>query len=198
VKSLLIFFLIILYSQPSYGSGIVYSNDVLGEIEPCGCRNNPSGGVDRKEVFLKKINDSELLQLDAGNLLFSTYNIPEVLQKQSKLQASYLVESYNLLGHDAVTPGNKDFAMGIDVFKDLADDADFEFLSANLIDEDGDLILDAYETFKLKVSDKRKKIKIAVIGLSGNNVQWPSPLKTLPVIETAKNMLKNSKTRWIT
>src|SRR5690606_20308059 len=29
---------------------VVYSNDVRGELEPCGCRNNPTGGMVRKET----------------------------------------------------------------------------------------------------------------------------------------------------
>jgi hypothetical protein len=38
---------------------LIHSNDVLGEIEPCGCRSNPLGGMIRKEKFL---NSHPLLQ----------------------------------------------------------------------------------------------------------------------------------------
>jgi hypothetical protein len=61
---------------PERAATIVHSNDVYAEIEPCGCRNHPQGGMARKANYLKRLADKSVLQLDAGDLLFSTLPVP--------------------------------------------------------------------------------------------------------------------------
>ena len=50
---------------------ILYSSNVNGELNPCGCAMNPKGGVDRRlnfvEAYQKKF---PAVVLDAGNALF--------------------------------------------------------------------------------------------------------------------------------
>src|SRR4051812_1414818 len=78
------------FAFSAHGATLIYSNDVLGEVEPCGCRTNPTGGMARKANFLEtlkaKPETGEFLQLDAGDLLFPTDTIPDALVKQSELQ----------------------------------------------------------------------------------------------------------------
>lgn len=161
---------------------LVYTNDVMGEIEPCGCRNNPTGGMPRMANFLERLGDQDQLVVDAGDLLFPTDKVPAALEKQSELQAAYLVRAMNLVGYDAAVPGEKDFALGVKAFERLAKKAEFPFLAANL-KRDGKPLLPSHKIFKLK------GLTVAVLGLAGEDLDWPDELKASPAIATARKLV---------
>lgn len=176
-------------AQIARAATLVYSNDVLGEIEPCGCRNNPQGGMVRKANLLKRLGDpSTILQLDAGDLLFSTNLIPDALQAQSALQASYVLKAHDLLAHDAAVPGEKDFALGFERFEKLRKESEIRYLAANLVKKNGSQYLEPSRIFEKKQKDG-KKLKIAVIGIVGESLDWPKELKTTSAIESAKEQV---------
>lgn len=168
-------------SLTSQAATIIHSNDVLGELEPCGCRSNPLGGVTRKENLLKKIRekDSVLLQLDAGDLFFPSDAMPELLLKQSELQAKYLAQAMGVLKHDAMVPGEKDFALGYSVFKKIKKEASFKFLAANLKERSGRKVFESHAIFK-------RDLKIGVFGIVGDHLAWPAELKATSAIAAAK------------
>jgi len=119
-------------SQPPV---IVHSNDVLGEIEPCGCRTNPLGGMIRKEKLLRThpwLQNTGFLSLDAGNLFFSSIEIPETLQAQTQVQSHGLARALKETGLDAMVPGPKDFALGLGTLVQLAKESGTLVLAANL------------------------------------------------------------------
>ena len=165
---------------------LVYTNDVLGEIEPCGCRSNPQGGMLRKAGFLKRLDDKSILQLDGGDLLFSTNTLPAGLAKQAEIQAGYLLRSMDLTRHDAVVPGEKDFALGVTIFEKLIKKSKIHFLAANLRRYKGNTpFLEESQIFDRKRPDG-SKIRIAVIGLVGSKLTWPEGLRASDPIEVAK------------
>jgi hypothetical protein len=169
---------------------VVHTNDVLGEIEPCGCRSNPLGGMARKANLLKKLSEkNELIQLDAGDLLFPSDSLPPMLEKQSKLQAQYLLKSMDELHHDAVVPGEKDFALGWKVFEELRKATKIKFLAANLTRANGKQAFKPYEIFSKKDSGG-KIVRVAVIGLVGETLHWPKQLKATPALAAAKKWVK--------
>ncbi|MCC7441771.1 MAG: hypothetical protein IT285_09060 [Bdellovibrionales bacterium] len=174
-------------ATPARAATLVFSNDVMSELEPCGCRNNPEGGVVRKATLLAQLkqDDASLLQLDAGNLLFESEELSDALKRQSEAQAGYLVRALNELGQDAVTPGAKDFALGLKVFEKLRKQAKFKFLSANLAKKGGALLLAPHAVFERKTKDG-KALRIGVFGLSGPNVRWPSTLTAKDAQAAAK------------
>ncbi len=183
----LILIALVLAPLPAQATELIYSNDVLGEIEPCGCRNNPLGGMSRKARMLELRPDFKkpgaFLQLDAGDLLFESASLPEQLAKQSEAQASHLIDALNLLGHDAVTPGEKDFAMGVKIFERLRKRARFKFLAANLRRK-GAPLLPASAVFTLPRAGR--KLRVGVIGLVGDDLSWPRELKATPPIPAAR------------
>ncbi|MDR3608214.1 MAG: multiheme c-type cytochrome [Oligoflexia bacterium] len=166
---------------------IVHSNDVLGEIEPCGCRSNPLGGMARKANLLKKLEQAnEVVQLDAGDLLFPSDSLPPMLEKQSELQAKFLLSAMDQLHHDAIVPGEKDFALGWKTFQKLRAGSKAKFLAANLyLSKSNSPALAPYAIFERKNRDG-KKIRVAVIGLVGEDLKWPKELKASPAIAAAK------------
>jgi hypothetical protein len=184
-------------AAPARAATLVYSNDVLGEIEPCGCRENPLGGMLRKANLLKKSEDPSLLQVDAGDLLFDSAVVAPALQKQARLQAGYVLKSLDLLGHDAVSPGEKDFALGVKTFNELRARSKVKFLAANLKRRDGAKFLEPSAAFLRKTKDGRK-LRIAVIGVVGAELDWPRELKATPAIEAVRaevRRLRNSVDR---
>ena len=168
---------------------LLYSNDVLGEIEPCGCRSNPLGGMARKAGLIKKLEDKSMLQLDGGDLLFQSDSLPGALEKQAELQASYLIKAMNEVHHDAVVPGEKDFALGYKIFEKLRSKAKFKFLAANLrLKKGGKNPFAAHEIYIRK--NNGKPIRIAVFGLVGEAIKMPSELRVTASLAAAKSEVK--------
>jgi hypothetical protein len=169
-----------------HAATLVHSNDLLGDLEPCGCRTNPLGGLARKANLLSHLEDTSLLQLDAGDLLFSANSVPELLKDQAELQARYLLKTLDGLHHDAVVPGEKDFALGFKTFEKLRKGTKIRFLAANLVMRKGGRA--AFEKSALfeRKEKNGKTIKIAVVGIVGTDLSLPSELKALPAIATAK------------
>ncbi|MGE0614756.1 MAG: hypothetical protein AB7P04_03875, partial [Bacteriovoracia bacterium] len=95
------------FASPARAVTLVYSNDIQAELEPCGCRGNPKGGLVRKQGLLLKQTDPDLLQVDAGDFLFSMDSYPPLLSEQAITQAKYLIRAHNQLGHKVVVPGEK-------------------------------------------------------------------------------------------
>jgi hypothetical protein len=167
---------------------LVYSNDVLGELEPCGCRSNPMGGLARKWNWLKGLSDSAPLQIDAGDLLFETSPVPEPLRQQTLLQAKELLKGYDLLGHSLVVPGEKDFALGLDSFLEIIRGRKTRFIAANLFRQDkqgrrGKPLLQPSAKFR------RDGLRIAVLGLVGDELPWPKGLMATSAEKAAKDWI---------
>ncbi len=114
------------------GVNIVYSANIDGEIEPCGCRSNPTGGVNRRWNFVEQKISGEKLTIDSGDLFFQSAPVPPFLSKQWNYQAHVLLTAYNALGVEAMTPGDLDFADGLAPFMKLAKEAKFKIVSSNL------------------------------------------------------------------
>jgi nitrate/TMAO reductase-like tetraheme cytochrome c subunit len=181
-------------AQTANAITIVHSNDLLGELEPCGCRTNPLGGMARKANLLKQTEDKEIIQLDAGDLLFPTDQIPEALKKQSLLQAKYLLKAMDQTHHDAAVPGEKDFALGLSTFQSLAKGTHVKFIAANLKAKSGKKLFEPHLLLKRKDKDG-KTVTVAVIGLVGEKLVWPKDLKASPAIATAKSEVTALKSK---
>ncbi|MDD5087553.1 MAG: hypothetical protein PHI18_01975, partial [bacterium] len=71
---------------------VLYSNDVRGKLEGCGCRHN-GGGITRRsaELAAARADDPSVVYCDAGNFMSGT---PEVDSTQGLL----MVDVYNHLG----------------------------------------------------------------------------------------------------
>ncbi|MGN0628129.1 MAG: bifunctional metallophosphatase/5'-nucleotidase [Oscillospiraceae bacterium] len=75
-------------------------------------------------------------------------------------QGGYIVEIMNELGYVASAVGNHEFDYGMDRFFELNDLADYDYVSANFIDKDGNRVLDAYTVVEAAGH------KIAFVGVS--------------------------------
>ena len=174
-----------LISSTTISSDIVIlsSANVHGEIEPCGWKKKPLGGLARKATIIDnvKLEGYNPIVVDAGNLFFKS-NKPVVgLNSEiNKINANVIVESFNLIGCDALSIGENDLSNGLDYILKLKENANFPFISANLVDKDNNLIFNPY------VVVDRGDVRVAFIGLassfSNSEVSVLDPLTSLKKI----------------
>lgn len=167
----------------SHSATLIYSNDVLGEVEPCGCRVDPMGGVIRRSGLLRTLESEKkgpFLQVDSGNFLFETKDFPESLVKVRKIQAEALIKAHEKMGLEVTVPGDKDFALGIDTYRSLLGKSKIKVIAANLL-SDGKPLFPGSLVFEKKTTEG-KTLRIGVIGLVGEEIGYPSPLTVEPRI----------------
>lgn len=183
---------------PRAPAWIVHSNDILGELEPCGCRNNPQGGFAREwnwsRAFQKEraIQPAQWIRVDAGDLLFNAAELPQLLKPQSELQALYVLRAMALLQTQALVPGEKDFALGTQTLLKLIAQARktkgspkgaLPYLAANLYSKKtGKRLFDAARVIKIPGSGGKK---LALLGLVGEGLSWPSDVRASPALAEA-------------
>ena len=203
--------LLLLSAIPAEGSDrppvIIHTNDILGEIEPCGCRTNPTGGMARKERLLKTHDllqgrgRDQILQVDAGDLFFSTQEIPETLKKQSRIQALALAKALKITGLRAFVPGEKDFALGAEFIETLARESGADILAANLEKKTKSgwkKWLKPQRIYELSSSSGARH-RVAVIGIIGRQVILPSGLRASDPKELIRKWVSENrkKAEWL-
>ncbi len=78
-------------------------------------------------VKQERQSSSHLLLLDAGNSLFGDRFLGQ------RTQGKGVVEAMNLLGYDAMALGGGDMRLGLDTLRQRMAEAEFPFLSANVV-----------------------------------------------------------------
>lgn len=162
---------------------ILYSNDVLGEVEPCGCRVDPMGGVVRRSGLEKSLEAEKkgpFLQVDSGNFLFESKDFPESLLESRKMQARALVKAHEKMGLEVTVPGDKDFALGAKVYDELLAKSKIKVLAANL-SAGGKHPYPGSAVFEKKDASG-KTVRIGVIGLVGETIEYPAEFTVEPRI----------------
>ncbi|MDX9915183.1 MAG: bifunctional metallophosphatase/5'-nucleotidase [Sphaerochaeta sp.] len=134
---------------------VVHTNDVHARIVPA----DGGMGYSKLATMLKAgraITDNILL-LDAGDVTHGT-NLANMFEGET---VGVLLD---MLGYDAVAPGNHDFNYGTDRLLEAADIAekytDIRVLSANVLDSDGYLLFQPYQVYDFN------GFKVAVVGLT--------------------------------
>ena len=112
------------------GFTILYSNDIRGEFENCGCTDVQLGGLARKARLLRSAakETADLLRLDAGNLFFPKKPANDIEARELLLKADFILRAYNAMGCDAVNVGDGDLALGLAALTELRSKASFPFV----------------------------------------------------------------------
>jgi 2',3'-cyclic-nucleotide 2'-phosphodiesterase (5'-nucleotidase family) len=88
---------------------------------------------------VKDLRESEkgILVSDAGDLLFKKYlhPVPENELTTMAGKAHLIIESFNLMGYDALGIGDDDLTLGKEFLLEISKTANFPFLCSNLLDE---------------------------------------------------------------
>jgi len=99
--------------------------------------------------------------LDAGNLLFKKETLgPGTPTEIAEMTAEIIVSAFNDIGCHAFSPGSKDFAAGLDFIQEMQILANFPFISANILDVNGNRLFDPYLIAEVE------GVSIGVIGLA--------------------------------
>lgn len=128
---------------------ILHTNDVHSRVEG---NDQDQIGYPKLATLVKGARENgPTLLLDAGDTLhgMAFANLEKGLS---------VVKLMNMLGYDAMAPGNHDFNYGFDRLKELEKEMHFPLLSANIMDEDGKNAFSPYTILECGGH------KIAVIG----------------------------------
>jgi len=198
---------------------ILFTNNTNGEHDTCGCILNQRGGVGRRHTMVQYVrglppDDNQLLEeltrartflgdrrnvllLDSGDVYFKTLDVPTYLRDQWQFRAELLVESYNMMAYDVVNIGAYDLALGFDFLKRLQEEANFHFISANIIDRKTDKPM-----FKPYVRMRKGGITVGIFGLVSGYMSLrdlPGPgnqkAKILDPFDVAEEMVRQLRPR---
>ncbi len=142
---------------------------------------------------LRRRYPGQVVVLDAGDLLqgdpFATY-----FGRARPRTPHPIIEAMNLVGYDAVTPGNHDFDFGVDGLFRAVGDAAFPYVSANIYAERGDTL--AFAPFRVL---QREGVRVAVSGFTTPGVmlwdrsQLKGSLRVAPIDRTAASTVETMR-----
>jgi len=147
---------------------------------------------------VKDLRQSEtgIFLLDSGDLLFKKYlnPVPENELKGMSEKAHLMIESFNLMGYDAMGIGDDDLLMGKEFLSEISKKAHFPFLSSNLLDEVSGKVL--FQSFLIK---EIRGLRIGIFALlspdffTGHSEPRRKGVTFRPPIETAQAIVKELK-----
>lgn len=105
---------------------LIFSGETNGYLEPCGCNDNPLGGIARRATAIAKIRakEREVLVIDNGDIV-SGYG------EQDAIKLDVIIGAMRRMGYDLVNLGEGDIAWGDDVLSGYTNKYGISFIRAN-------------------------------------------------------------------
>jgi len=141
---------------------MLVTTNVWGQLDPCGWKANPLGGLPRRLTYINQLREGGVdpVLLDAGDALFELNILANGKEASSKLRAKTVFESTAKMGNYIYNVGHNDFAAGLDFLKQLEISANNKFISSNIVNVGTDDL-----TFKSHTIIERNGIKVGVFGI---------------------------------
>lgn len=164
---------------------VVHVNDTHGRVEE-NEKNGELGFAKLKTYYDNKNVANNALLLNAGDVVHGT-------TFATISSGDRVVNVMNQMGFDAMTAGNHDFNYGYQRLIELNEKANFPIFAANVVNEEGNNILDADSIIDVD------GVKVGLFGLATEETKTKSsPANTegltfVNSIETAKNEVANLK-----
>lgn len=96
---------------------LIFTSDLWGQLEPCGCSADMRGGLDRAASWIRSQRAAgPLLFIDAGDAFYDRVEYPEAEQFQARRRAAAVAESLLSMGVDAKATFEKDRTFPVAVF----------------------------------------------------------------------------------
>ena len=160
---------------------LLYNASVHGEIDDCGCKSKPLGGVARRAALVDQLcaSSSNRLLIDGGNLFGKPGS-------EGRAQTEFLCAQTAAMGYEVFGVGASEFVYGLEFLRAMERQHGFAYTSANLVDaETGDLLFPPYQIVKeqgikvgfLSVMDPALELKDESGPIEG--VTIGSPLKAV-------------------
>ena len=184
-KEILLIFISIFYSCTQEfekdSVRLVLTGSVHGQLDPCGWKKNPLGGLPRRYTKINEMRDNgeSLIVLDAGDMFYSTNKINNNNIKSEKHRCATMLQAYNKIGYDGINIGNYELLTGIKYLIDLQNKyPSLSFLSANIKSKStNEFIFNPYKIVK------RGSLDIGVIGVTN---MVPDTMNTIKVDDYIK------------
>ena len=141
---------------------MLVTTNVRGQLDPCGWKANPLGGLPRRLTYINQLKEGGVdpVLLDAGDALFELNILVKGKEASSKLRAKTVFESTAKMGNYIYNVGHNDFAAGLDFLKQLEISANNNFISSNIVNVGTDDL-----AFKSHAIIERNGIKVGVFGI---------------------------------
>ncbi|MGV3625385.1 MAG: hypothetical protein ACO1OB_31535 [Archangium sp.] len=184
---------LVLLALPAFAAGrnvtLIITGDNGGEVAPCGCKSNPTGGFAKRKTVLDGLKGENLLVLDAGNALYrNAGNASEADGPRAQL----VFDMMKRLGTRAMVVGQRDLSAGVDSLKKLAAGSDVKLLSANLT-RDGKPLFDSGVVLDVG------GVKVGLVGVSAPGPIAPDANVTASApLDAAKAAIKKLGKRDVT
>ncbi|MCY1082126.1 5'-nucleotidase [Archangium lansingense] len=160
---------------------LLFTGDNRGEIAPCGCKQEPQGGLSRRKTAIEaeRALGLPVVLMDAGNALFRETGRLEAALVQQK--AELILEQMEAQGTVAMAVGERDLSHGLAYLqKATRARKKMKLLSANLVDKAGKA------PFAASMVVEAGGLKVGVVGVSPEGSPAGEPgLKGRPPVETA-------------
>lgn len=141
---------------------LLFTGDNRGEIAPCGCKQEPQGGLARRKTAIdaERAHGLPVVLMDAGNALFSEPSRPVDPLAQQK--AELVLEQMEAQGTVAMAVGERDLSLGLAYLQKAtrARSKKMKLLSANLVDKAGKA------PFAPSMVVEAGGLKVGVVGVS--------------------------------
>lgn len=135
---------------------VVFQGDNGGELAPCGCKVNPTGGIARRNAVIASLKGQQVLSLDAGNALFRNAG---AAAEDERSRAHFILEVMASQGVRAMAVGVRDLSAGLEFLREEGRHSSVKLLSANLTLK-GAPVFDAATVVELG------GLKVGVVGVS--------------------------------
>ncbi|HEY0092695.1 MAG TPA: hypothetical protein VGB96_00155, partial [Archangium sp.] len=140
---------------------LLFTGDNRGEIAPCGCKEEPQGGLARRKTALEaeRARGLPVVLMDSGNALFRepTRREEPLVQQQAEL----VLEQMEAQGTVAMAVGERDLSLGLSYLqKATRTRKKMKLLSANLVDKAGKA------PFAASLVVEAGGLKVGVVGVS--------------------------------
>ena len=166
---------------------MLLTSNVRGQLDPCGWKANPLGGLPRRFTYIDQIRQSgaDPILLDAGDALFDNYYLLKQKLPSAKLKAKTVVESTAKMGNYIYNVGKYDFAAGYAFIKELQSSFNTNFISSNLLIKDTDEL-----AFKNHEIIDINGIKVGVFGITTEIPDEINEIELKDPILTAQSKIK--------
>ncbi len=127
----------LLADWPEPAAVLVFTGDIHGHLEPCGCTAGQSGGFAMRGDLLRQLREEKkwpVTALDVGGSL----NDARVSYPQSKIKFSWILKGLNILGYQGMSLGKEELLLGAEAlfieFNNVSSTPDFHvpFLGGNV------------------------------------------------------------------
>jgi len=171
---------------------LLYTGDVMGYLETCGCKMNPAGGLARRAWLLDQLRakypKTPFVLLDSGNFSDNPTETGEA-------RTAALLENMVTLGYKTVNVGDRDLTFGYDEFVKRTRDLPIDFVSTNIVKQG--TTTPVFKPYSLVdvTGTSGKPVRVGVLGVIRYSPVWQKAgpagtnLATAPLGEMIRSYL---------